>query len=292
MNKILIVDDEISNIQHVFNIFVKANLKYEILRALDANTALSICEKVKLDLIITDWDMPGISGIELIKKIRQDKKFFEIPVIMCTGIMTNSENLKTALDAGANDFIRKPIDELELISRTKSIINFTSVIKSLEEKKRELLEEKHQNLKRQFDENSKKLINFSVMISRYEKEMHTVANDLKRIYQIPSSKKVEEIVKQAVFALENDSNHNNWIKFKEYFDQVHAGFFKKLLQKYPDLTQNELKICAFIRLNMITKEIADITFQSTRSIEVARYRLRQKLNLNTNDNLYHFLASI
>jgi signal transduction histidine kinase len=72
------------------------------------------------DLIITDWEMPGMSGIDLIKKLKNNKMTFDIPVIMCTGVMTSSKNLMTARNVGAADYIRKPIDKIELLAITKA----------------------------------------------------------------------------------------------------------------------------------------------------------------------------
>ena len=65
---------------------------------------------------------------------------------------------------------------------------------------------------------------------------------------------------------------------------------QKLLEKYPDLTANELRLCAFLKLNMNTKEISAVTYQSTNSIDTARSRLRQKLGIKKDDNLIAFLS--
>ena len=70
-------------------------------------------------------------------------------------------------------------------------------------------------------------------------------------------------------------------------------FYKALNKKFPDLTNNERKLCAFLRLNMSTKEISAITFQSVHSITIARSRLRKKLNITHSDiSLTDFLLSI
>jgi len=82
--------------------------------------------------------MPEMDGIEFIKQLKQSTITADIPVIMCTGVMTSSENLNTALNAGAVDYIRKPIDEIELIARTKAnlhLANSYSRIKKLNESK-------------------------------------------------------------------------------------------------------------------------------------------------------------
>lgn len=77
---------------------------------------------------------------------------------------------------------------------------------------------------------------------------------------------------------------NQWEEFYYYFSQVYSQFYEKLEQDFPNLTLNEKRLCAFLKLNMTTKDIAALTYLNFKSIEVARTRLRKKLNL-TNSNL-------
>jgi tetratricopeptide (TPR) repeat protein len=90
--------------------------------------------------------------------------------------------------------------------------------------------------------------------------------------------------------LEKDKS---WKEFETHFTRVHSDFYQKLHEKFPDLTLNERKLCAFLRLNMTTKDIASITHQSVHSINVARTRLRRKMNLaNSEENLVSYLMSL
>jgi DNA-binding CsgD family transcriptional regulator len=74
---------------------------------------------------------------------------------------------------------------------------------------------------------------------------------------------------------------------------VHSEFYTTLRKLYPDLSPADEKLCAFLRLNMSSKEIAAVSQQSIKSVEVARARLRKKLNLtNTNSNLVSHLANL
>jgi len=124
---ILIVDDELHYLETIVYFIEQSNEPYTVYQAFDSVSALRIAIKTIPDLIITDWAMPpGDSGIELIKQLKANPTTQHIPVIMCTGIMTTSENLKTALDSGAVDFIRKPIDEVELLARIRSMLLLSS----------------------------------------------------------------------------------------------------------------------------------------------------------------------
>lgn len=78
---------------------------------------------------------------------------------------------------------------------------------------------------------------------------------------------------------ENISGEDEWAIFQTNFDRIHEKFFTNLKERYPDLTPGDLRLCALLRLNMPTKDMARMQNLSVRGIEAARYRLRKKLNL-------------
>ena len=80
--------------------------------------------------------------------------------------------------------------------------------------------------------------------------------------------------------------------FETYFEDVHTIFFKRLKEKYPDLSPNDLKMCAYIKMNIPTKEITTLTNISLRGVEIRRYRLRKKLGLSRDVNLITFLSNL
>ena len=100
------------------------------------------------------------------------------------------------------------------------------------------------------------------------------------------------VVQQVINEMRLNSSTKIWEEFEIRFKEVHADFYDKLNALYPDLTPNEIKICAFLRLNMSTKEISAITHQSIKSINMARFRLRKKLNIETEDNLISYLIHL
>lgn len=102
-----------------------------------------------------------------------------------------------------------------------------------------------------------------------------------------------EEITRIVKALQKSADNDNWEEFELRFREVHSDFYDKLIKQFPDLTPNDLKICAFLRLNLSTKEIVELTGQSQNAIEVARYRLRKKLGItNAQVNLVTFLTQI
>jgi len=102
----------------------------------------------------------------------------------------------------------------------------------------------------------------------------------------------DEIIKIAK-SLQDESQRRAWEEFDMRFRQVHSGFYERLLEQFPTLTPNELKLCGLLRLNLTTKEIADLTGQQYRTIEMARFRLRKHMGLTDPQvHLINFLAKI
>ncbi|MCL7986809.1 transcriptional regulator [Sphingobacterium sp. lm-10] len=99
-------------------------------------------------------------------------------------------------------------------------------------------------------------------------------------------KKVNKLIDEA----KNDERE--WQLFESSFNESHDNFFKKLKANYPELVPNDLKLCAYLRLNMSSKEIASLLNISLRGVEIRRYRLRKKLQLETHKNLTEFLLEI
>ncbi|MFZ6008722.1 MAG: tetratricopeptide repeat protein [Bacteroidota bacterium] len=100
-------------------------------------------------------------------------------------------------------------------------------------------------------------------------------------------------MQKVVIDLQSNLQPELWQEFEFRFQQVHEHFYKTLNEKFPDLTPSEVRLCAFLKLNMTTKEISAITHQNAKSIDVARTRLRKKLNLTgTDHNLVTFLAQL
>jgi DNA-binding CsgD family transcriptional regulator len=103
----------------------------------------------------------------------------------------------------------------------------------------------------------------------------------------------QKTIHDIILELQKEADNDTWKEFELRFNQVHSNFYQTLRKQFPDLSPAEEKLCAFLRLNMSSKEIAAITQQSVKSVEVARARLRKKLNLtNTTSNLVTYLSNL
>lgn len=103
----------------------------------------------------------------------------------------------------------------------------------------------------------------------------------------------QSMIQEIILDLGANIDTGIWKTFEQRFLEVHREFYERLNHLYPNLTENDRKLCALLRLNMSTKDIAAITHQNPNTIEVARTRLRKKLNLsNQNINLVTFLNNL
>ncbi|MFN8318870.1 MAG: triple tyrosine motif-containing protein [Saprospiraceae bacterium] len=104
-------------------------------------------------------------------------------------------------------------------------------------------------------------------------------------------------VRKEIQGLINLMNFDNkidedWEQFSHHFDQVHVNFIESLRKKYPQITANDEKLCAYLRLNLSTKETAQMMNISVRGVEASRYRLRKKLGLSNEENLVEFMMRV
>ena len=149
-----------------------------------------------------------------------------------------------------------------------------------------------QNLEKELEVKNKELTT-NVM---YQIRKNELINDITQkllTYSHSLNRAQQELITGIIRDLEKTQDVSVWEEFELRFHQVHNDFYKKLNEINPELSPNERRLCAFLRLNMTTKEISSITGQSLRSIEVARTRLRKKLHLTNSDvNLTEFLLNI
>lgn len=99
-------------------------------------------------------------------------------------------------------------------------------------------------------------------------------------------KKIQRILDEGM------GEQQDWNRFENSFDEVHENYFRKLKEDYPDLTPNDLKLSAYLRMNMSSKEIASLLNITVRSVELRRYRLRKKLNMEHDKNLVEFFMEL
>ncbi len=157
--------------------------------------------------------------------------------------------------------------------------------------KEENLELEKKKLNQDLDYKKKELT--SNMMYLLEKNEFITSISKKLIELKPDAKKDnKDLIQSIINEIRLNSSTKIWEEFEIRFKEVHVEFYDELHKAHPDLTLNEVKICAFLRLNMSTKEISAITHQSIKSINMARFRLRKKLLMDRDENLIAYLNSL
>ncbi|MFH1120534.1 MAG: tetratricopeptide repeat protein [Bacteroidota bacterium] len=162
--------------------------------------------------------------------------------------------------------------------------------KNLNLEKQNLLLEK-QNLELELEFRNKELATHVMYLLKKNEFIGSITEKLlalKPLLLAENKVWLQEIVRE----MRSNIDNTVWGEFEVRFQQVHKDFYLKLSEKYPDLTPNETKLCAFLRLNMTTKDISAITFQSVKSIQVARARLRKKMDISRDENLVSYLQQL
>ncbi len=139
---------------------------------------------------------------------------------------------------------------------------------------------------------TKELASYAMQVTQKNESLFDIKEQLKHISQKvnPDAQKyLQKLIKRIE---QNTNQKKDWERFEKYFDQVYEDFTKRIREKYPNLTPNDIKLCAYLRMNLSTKEIAPLLNISIRGVEVSRYRLRKKLHLPQNENLIDFMMNL
>lgn len=160
----------------------------------------------------------------------------------------------------------------------------------LEHNEKEIMRLQNEKLANEVLYKNKELAESTMHLVERSDALTKVKEELQRLYKTNPAN--NDIKKAMSLLTEIERNNSDWDRFAASFDEVNNGFLKKLKARYPVLTVNDLKLCAYLQLKMSSKEIAQLLNISIRGVEIGRYRLRKKLGLSTDTSLYDFLESI
>ncbi len=150
-----------------------------------------------------------------------------------------------------------------------------------------------QKLKDELDYKNKELATNVMSLLKKNEMLTDITERLSKLEKETDNKENRALIHKIAFDIENITQEGIWEEFELRFQKVHSEFYEKLLKRYPDLSPNEQRLCAFLRLNLTTKEISNISGQSQRAIEMTRFRLRKKLRIESQDvNLVTFISKI
>lgn len=154
----------------------------------------------------------------------------------------------------------------------------------------EIVRLRNEKLQSEIDYKNQELTSSAMHLIQKNQLLATIKNTLKNVSREEKNRQLAGQLAKLVKSIDRDlEGGSEWEQFSESFDQVHGNFITRLKDKYPGLTPQEIKFAAYIRMNLNTKEIANLLGISVRGVEIGRYRVRKKLELERKDNLSDFL---
>lgn len=140
---------------------------------------------------------------------------------------------------------------------------------------------------------SKELANYTMLLVKKKEIFSEILEDVKEVRKMVRNEMSRRKLQKIFSKLNQHAIGEEYTNvFETNFEQVHHNFFKSLKEKFPELSQRELRLCAFIKMNLSNKEISPLLNISVRGVETARYRIRKKLNLDHEDKFVEFLEGI
>ena len=293
MKQILIIDDEPDAIAVLKLLLEK--IGYMIYSTLNPSNIIDTLKNSPVELIMLDWQMPEKDGMDVLKQIRSHSEFIDIPVIIVTGVYMDSSDLKLALDIGATDYLRKPIDKIELEARVANSLRSVDCHKKKIDMALEL-----KNKQLEHVEIKAKLLQYEV--EKKEREMMAAAINIIQNKQLITSLKSDffdsrikfdflqhKLLKQIFNKYDNMANSLNWELFEKRFIELNSNFFTNLTSEHPTLTWGELRLCALFKIGFSLKEVSALNYSNYDAVRKAVYRIRKKMKISEKTDINLFL---
>ncbi|WP_299259859.1 tetratricopeptide repeat protein [uncultured Aquimarina sp.] len=177
----------------------------------------------------------------------------------------------------------------QLASKTKELLESAH---TLTQKELENSELKQRDLRQQLDFKNKELSSYTLNFIKKNEVVQQLQKTIKDIEKSTSLEKKQLIANLNKIIRKNLRIDKDWEDFSRFFEDAHQGFYTKLKSKHEDLSTNDLKICSLVRLNLNVKEMASILGISPDSARTARYRLRKKLKLTPEQEIFTYLVHL
>lgn len=151
-----------------------------------------------------------------------------------------------------------------------------------------LIEVKNQQLEKDIESKNRELAISTMSLIKKNEFLNQLQSEINKYKEEPKKGivQISKIIKRKL------NQNSDWEFFEKAFNNADQDFFKKIKEKHPDLTPNDLKLCAYLRLNLSSKEIAPLFNISPKSVEVKRYRLRKKMNLEREISLTNYILEL
>jgi DNA-binding CsgD family transcriptional regulator len=161
----------------------------------------------------------------------------------------------------------------------------------IEKNEKEIIRLKNIKLEAEVEHNNAVLASNTMNLLQKRELLNKIKDEILKVQEeVEPDKRTKNIRRIIKIINEQLDTIDDWEQFSEYFDKSNNDFLRKLKENYPELTAADLKLCAYLRLNLSTKAIADLLNLSIRGVESSRYRLRKKLSLGNDVSLFDFVG--
>ncbi|MEO6135566.1 MAG: triple tyrosine motif-containing protein [Ginsengibacter sp.] len=160
----------------------------------------------------------------------------------------------------------------------------------IEKNEKEIIKLQNEKLANEVKFKSRELANANLHLVERSDALSKVKDELQLLFKKTGNN--HDVKKTLQLLNDVERNNSNWDQFANHFDEINNDFLKKIKSKYPSLSKTDLKVCAYLQLNLSSKEIAQLMNISVRGVEIGRYRLRKKLQISKEKNLTDFLNEI
>ncbi|MCP3932021.1 MAG: hypothetical protein GY705_23355 [Bacteroidetes bacterium] len=156
----------------------------------------------------------------------------------------------------------------------------------------EIIKLRNEKLEAELNHKNSQMASTALHLVQKEEMLHKLKLELNKLV-LKADPKNKRQIKGLIRSITEDMNlDGNWEQFEFHFDKIHENFLRRLREKHPVLTPKDQKLCAYLRMNLSTKEIAPLMNISVRGVEVGRYRLRKKLGIDSDTNLIDFMLKV
>jgi DNA-binding CsgD family transcriptional regulator len=169
----------------------------------------------------------------------------------------------------------------------------------MEKSEKEIVKLRNEKLEAEIEHKNTELASAAMHLVQKGELLGNIREELMRMKKSPNgngdgagSASTDEFKKMLRILGEENKMDKDWEQFAVHFDKVHSDFLQIIKSIYPSLSAHELKLCAYLRMNLSSKEIAQLENISVRGVEISRYRLRKKLKIPTETNLFDFLMEM
>ena len=193
-------------------------------------------------------------------------------------------------------YVRFRMNRSKLQEQERQKQKFLEMEKKLQtealEAEKEVIRLRNEKLSAEMKQKDRELANSTLQMIQKSKSLIAIRKELSRFSAEIGDEILSGQINLIIRKINREINaENQWEVFEKHFESVHEEFLKRLKARYLELTPRELLLCAYLRLNITSKEIAALMNISVRGVEISRYRLRRKLNLDHDTNLTGFIMS-